>query len=68
VWQHDCEDQLSRRAFACAPRRAAAAETGEVVRADNIGLPLYTYNFDKKVAPVVRACTRSAAISSSGLS
>jgi hypothetical protein len=27
--------------------RALAAEPGDVVQADNLGLPLYTYNFDK---------------------
>jgi Autotransporter beta-domain len=34
-------------AACCAARPAPAAEAGDVVQATNIGLPLYTYNFDK---------------------
>ena len=35
-------------ALAAAARPARAAEAGEVVQADNLGFPLYTYNFDTK--------------------
>jgi hypothetical protein len=34
-------------AFLSEQRRASAAEAGDVIQANNIGLPLYTYNFDK---------------------
>jgi hypothetical protein len=34
-------------AASLADRRVSAAEAGDVVQANNIGVPLYTYNFDK---------------------